>query len=104
MLLTDAAVSLSQLEVQRLSLTDSVGADRWDAFVSACPDATFFHRAGWQRILKRVLKHETYFLYAERAGAIEGVLPLAHVKSLLFGNSLIALPFAVYGGVAATSV
>jgi FemAB-related protein (PEP-CTERM system-associated) len=29
-------------------------------------------------------------------------LPLAHVKSLLFGNSLIALPFAVYGG-AATS-
>ncbi len=31
------------------------------------------------------------------------MLPLAHVKSLLFGNSLVGLPFAVYGGVAATS-
>jgi hypothetical protein len=29
------------------------------------------------------------------------VLPLAHVKSLLFGNALTSLPFAVYGGVAA---
>ncbi len=33
---------------------------------------------------------------------ITGVLPLAHVKSLLFGNALTSLPFAVYGGVAAT--
>jgi hypothetical protein len=33
----------------------------------------------------------------------KGVLPLAQVKSLLFGNSLVSLPFAVYGGVAATS-
>jgi FemAB-related protein (PEP-CTERM system-associated) len=31
------------------------------------------------------------------------VLPLAQVKSLLFGNSLVSLPFAVYGGVAAAS-
>jgi hypothetical protein len=30
-----------------------------------------------------------------------GVLPLAHVKSMLFGNSLTSLPFAVYGGVVA---
>jgi FemAB-related protein (PEP-CTERM system-associated) len=43
------------------------------------------------------------FLYAERAGVVEGVLPLAQVKSLLFGNSLASLPFAVYGGVAASN-
>jgi FemAB-related protein (PEP-CTERM system-associated) len=29
------------------------------------------------------------------------VLPLAEVKSLLFGHALVSLPFAVYGGVAA---
>lgn len=67
----------------------------------ACPQATFFHRAGWQRVLRRVFRHDTYFLYAQRDGRIEGVLPLAHVSSLLFGNSLSSLPFAVYGGVAA---
>jgi FemAB-related protein (PEP-CTERM system-associated) len=30
-------------------------------------------------------------------------LPLAEVKSLLFGHSLVSLPFAVYGGVAAST-
>ena len=69
-----------------------------------CPDATFFHRAGWQRIVRDVFRHETYFLYAEAGGEIQGVLPLAHVNSWLFGNSLISLPFAVYGGVAASSI
>ncbi len=49
------------------------------------------------------LRHPTYFLYAEQHGEIQGVLPLAHVSSLLFGNALVALPFAVYGGVAANT-
>lgn len=63
---------------------DSDAMRRWDAFVFQCPEATFFHRAGWQEIVSGVFRHTTYFLYAERDGAIEGVLPLAHVKSLLF--------------------
>jgi len=69
--------------------------------VMACPQATFFHRAGWQPLIERAFKHDTYFLYAEQQGRIVGVLPLAHVSSWLFGKSLIGLPFAVYGGVAA---
>ena len=89
------------MKVERLSWLDAAGAARWDDFVLACPEGTFFHRAGWQKILRGVFHHETYFLYAEAAGRIAGVLPLAHVKSLLFGNSLVGLPFAVYGGVAA---
>jgi FemAB-related protein (PEP-CTERM system-associated) len=67
-----------------------------------CPGATFFHRAGWQKIIAEIFRHETYFFYAEANGEMLGVLPLAHVNSLLFGNALIALPFAVYGGIAAS--
>ncbi len=88
-------------QIKRLSPEDARDNASWDAFVMACPQATFFHRAGWQRVLRRVFRHDTYFLYAEIDGRIEGVLPLAHVSSLLFGNSLSSLPFAVYGGVAA---
>jgi FemAB-related protein (PEP-CTERM system-associated) len=91
------------LSVRTLDRRDNMAAARWDEFVRACPAATFFHRAGWQRIVGDIFRHKTYFLYAERDGAIEGVLPLAHVKSLLFGNGLVSLPFAVYGGVAAVS-
>jgi FemAB-related protein (PEP-CTERM system-associated) len=88
--------------IERLSPADSRLALQWDEFVLACPQATFFHRAGWQRILREEFRHDTYFLYAHEAGRITGVLPLAHVKSMLFGSSLTSLPFAVYGGVAAT--
>src|SRR5208282_483876 len=35
---------------------------------------------------------------AERDGAIAGILPLAQVKTRLFGNALISVPFCVYGG------
>ncbi|MDR2788921.1 MAG: FemAB family PEP-CTERM system-associated protein [Candidatus Accumulibacter sp.] len=93
----------SPLTVRRLERDDRQGARRWDAWVFACPKATFFHRAAWQDIVSGVFRHPAHFLYAERDGMIEGVLPLAHVRSLLFGNALVSLPFAVYGGVAAGS-
>ncbi len=88
--------------VHRLQPHDAAAAARWDEFVLACPEATFFHRAGWQSILRDVFRHQPFFLYAEEAGRIVGVLPLARVKSMLFGHSLVSLPFAVYGGVAAS--
>lgn len=91
------------LTVNRLLPQDAVTAEMWDEFVMACPEATFFHRAGWQNIVRDVFHHDTYFLYALADGNIQGVLPLGHVKSWLFGNALVALPFAVYGGVVAVS-
>jgi FemAB-related protein (PEP-CTERM system-associated) len=76
---------------------------RWDQFVADCGEATFFHRAGWKTVIERAFGHRTCYLFAEADGRIEGVLPLAEVKSFLFGHSLVSLPFCVYGGVAALS-
>jgi FemAB-related protein (PEP-CTERM system-associated) len=70
----------------------------WDAFVAAHPDGTFFHRAGWREVIERAFGHRTHYLMAERDGAVVGVLPLAHVRSVLFGQSLVSVPFCVYGG------
>ncbi|NMG33065.1 FemAB family PEP-CTERM system-associated protein [Azoarcus sp. TTM-91] len=74
-------------------------AARWDAFVHATAEATFFHLSAWRGIMEEVFRHRTYYLYAERAGAIVAVLPLAEVKSRLFGHALTSLPFCVYGGI-----
>ncbi len=90
------------LQIHRLKPGDAAVASRWDNFVFACPEATFFHRAGWQQVMVEVFGHATHYLYAERDGAIVGVLPLAQVKSMLFGHALVSLPFAVYAGVAAS--
>ena len=100
MMMTDNPTTLL---VRQLTPGNAAEAARWDAFVAQCPSATFFHKAGWQQIVSEVFRHKSYFLYAERAGEIEAVLPLGHVNSLLFGNSLVSLPFAVYGGVAASN-
>jgi FemAB-related protein (PEP-CTERM system-associated) len=79
------------------------GSDReaWQAFVESCPDSTFFHRFEWRELVEEIFGHRTHYLIARRGGSIAGVLPLAHVRSRLFGRSLVSLPFAVYGGAAA---
>lgn len=69
----------------------------------SCSEASFFHRAGWKTVIEQAFGHKTWFLYAESGGRIEGVLPLAEIKSILFGHALISLPFCVYGGIAASS-
>src|SRR5215472_12109775 len=71
---------------------------RWDQFVWAHADGTFFHLSGWKRVIERAFGHRTYYLIAERGPAVTGVLPLTHVKSLLFGSSLISNAFSVRGG------
>lgn len=79
-------------------------AARWEAYVEACPDATFFHRIGWLEILEQEFGHRPHYLLVERGSAIVGVLPIAEVKSRLFGHSLVSLPFCVYGGPVADDV
>ncbi|HEX7369045.1 MAG TPA: FemAB family XrtA/PEP-CTERM system-associated protein [Rhodanobacteraceae bacterium] len=75
---------------------------RWDAFVDMAPAATFFHRAAWRELLESELRHRSHYLFAERDGVVTGILPLAEIRSRLFGHSLISTPFCVYGGVVAS--
>ncbi len=81
---------------------EPVDAAAWDEFVNGHPDATFFHRFAWAKVLATGFGHRPHFLLAERDRQICGVLPLMQVKTLLFGHSLISLPFTVYGGPIAT--
>ena len=88
----------SSVSVRTLQSGDSA---RWDAFVFSCAEATFFHRVGWKNVLERAFQHRTHYLLAERHGAIVGVLPLTEINSRLFGHSLVANAFCVYGGIVA---
>ena len=47
----------------RLRLMEEHDSRRWDAYVDQCPQATFFHRAGWQRVLRQAFGHRTWFYY-----------------------------------------
>jgi FemAB-related protein (PEP-CTERM system-associated) len=84
----------------RLLGSDTAERRRWDAFVQQAPDATFFHRSGWQSVIETAFGHRTWFYYVEQDGGIRAILPVAEIRSRLFGHDLVSLPFCVYGGVA----
>jgi FemAB-related protein (PEP-CTERM system-associated) len=88
-----------------LRVTELRAEDRadWDAFVAAHPQATFCHTSGWYDAVADGLSHRPYFLLARRGDRVEAVLPLAEVRSRLFGHSLVSTPGCVYGGVLAGS-
>ena len=77
--------------------TEADGA-AWDAFVDQQPDASFFHRWGWREVIGKAFGHDIHYHLAERDGRLQGILPLVRVKSLLFGDQLVSMPFGVYGG------
>ena len=92
------ATPAAEVTIRAVSAND---AACWDAYVLTHPDATFFHRIGWKRVIEQAFGHRPHFLLAERDGAIVGVLPLVEIKSRLFGHSLGSLPFCAYGGIVA---
>jgi FemAB-related protein (PEP-CTERM system-associated) len=56
---------------------------------------------GMLSVLRSGLGHDPLALLACAGGRIVGVLPLAHVRSALFGRFLVSLPYANSGGVVA---
>jgi FemAB-related protein (PEP-CTERM system-associated) len=72
---------------------------RWDEFIQASSEGTFFHLLKWRNLIARNFGYEPFYLYVEREGQILGVLPLFLARSLLFGRSLISIPVGIYGGV-----
>lgn len=75
--------------------------EEWDRFVMSSPFGTFFHLSGWKRVIEAVLGHRCFYLLARRGEAISGVFPIAWVRNRIFGDCLVSLPIAVYGGICA---
>lgn len=77
---------------------------RWDDFVRAFPNGTYYHLAAWKRVLEQTYHFQPIYLAAETPdGSFEGLLPLFLVQSPLSGRKLVSLPFSdVCGPLAST--
>jgi FemAB-related protein (PEP-CTERM system-associated) len=75
-------------------------ADRnvWDKYVDSHPSASNSHRWCWRQVIEETFGHKSYYLTALKDGTVQGVLPLFAIRSHLFGNSLVSVPFFSYGG------
>ena len=74
--------------------------DSWDTYVYSKTDGHPYLLSGWGQAIAQVYKHPVYYLMAvDSQQCIQGVLPLVHIKNVLFGNNLYSMPFADLGGV-----
>lgn len=85
-----------------ISLLREADKERWNNYVMRSSISTCYHLTGWKDVIETSFRHKTYYLLAEdRANEIKGVLPLVHLKSILFGNFMVSLPYFNYGGICA---
>lgn len=74
---------------------------RWEAFYLGLSPLPLSLHPAWLLVLERGLGHEPLCLEADDQGRTTGLLPLAYLRSLLFGRFLVSLPYVNYGGVRA---
>ena len=73
-----------------------------DNYISGTGSTSLYHDYRWVQIIENTFGHRCYYLICERDdGSISGVLPLVQLKSLMFGNQLVSMPYFNYGGVCA---
>lgn len=65
------------------------------------PASSVSHHPAWLSVVQQAFRHETCLLEARRQGSTVGLLPLAFVRSRLFGRFLVSLPYVDSAGVLA---
>ena len=89
----------SQMSIR---LADTRDNEKIDDFVKNNRTSNLYHDYRWGRIIEKCFGHRCHFLLSEDSGgAIDGVLPLVHMKSWSFGNFIVSMPYFNYGGVCA---
>ena len=89
----------ARTSVRAVSLSDETEMARIDAFVLEHPDGQLFQRPAWLRAVARGCGQDGLFLVGETRGQLTGILPLTHMRSLLFGQALVSSAFGVGGGI-----
>ncbi|TFH30784.1 MAG: peptidoglycan bridge formation protein FemAB, partial [Deltaproteobacteria bacterium] len=71
-----------------------------DRFVRDSDTSSLYHDYRWTGVVENSFGHKCHYLVCEDPeGRIIGALPMVHLKSLLFGNYLVSMPYFNYGGV-----
>jgi FemAB-related protein (PEP-CTERM system-associated) len=102
----DAAANADAGSSTPISVTaaDDSAADSWNEFVTAAPHAELYHDYRWRTLIAAVFGHECRYLLArDSVGQVRGVLPLVRLRSRLFGDFLVSVPYFNYGGLLADS-
>jgi serine/alanine adding enzyme len=73
----------------------------WDDYILNNPFATHCHLFGWKDIIEEAYNLKSFYLIAQTNSKIVGVLPLFRIKSIIFGDQIVSMPYLNYGGILA---
>lgn len=75
------------------------GQDDWNSYVTRNTAATIYHRYEWKELAKKCYGLESHYLIARYDDrTVAGILPLVRLKSLIFGDYLVSMPYFMRGG------
>jgi FemAB-related protein (PEP-CTERM system-associated) len=77
----------------------TIDKDEWNTIVKEDSNSTIFHRYEWGSIMETI-HNQNFFCLKQR----NCIFPLSYVRSIIFGDRLISMPFGDYGGVSCKNV
>jgi len=86
----------SSVEIRPLAAAEDA---EWDHFVRSAPSGTLFHLSGWSRVAEKAMGWRCFPLVCRNEHGISGVFPIGWIRNRLFGDCLVSMPLAVYGGI-----
>ncbi|WP_200821394.1 FemAB family XrtA/PEP-CTERM system-associated protein [Oceanicoccus sp. KOV_DT_Chl] len=84
-----------------IQLIDDSKQSEWDNYVNQHTNSGLYHRYEWRKLIHESFSHQSHYFAAISNGIIIGILPTIRLKSALFGDFSISMPFFNYGGVLA---
>jgi FemAB-related protein (PEP-CTERM system-associated) len=73
--------------------------NEWNSYVDRNPAISIYHRAEWAELIRNTFGHDVFYYHARDGKSnIVGILPLVRMKSRLFGDFLVSMPYFNYGG------
>lgn len=87
------------MNIRLACLEDSQSIDR---YIEQSSSSSLYHKYAWGEVIENSFGHKSYYLICvDNDGSLSGILPLVHLKSLIFGNFIVSMPYFNYGGVCA---
>ena len=81
--------------IEEISI-DAVNSDfdEWNDYVAQHPAGCIHHRSEWMALMQQSYQHQCFYFAAyDKDKKIVGILPLIRLKSRLFGDLLVSMPY-----------
>lgn len=89
-----------RLMIDKIRIVKAGNQDKqiWNEYIRNNSQSSIFHRFEWKNIVEATYNHRPIYLLALKNSDVVGVLPAFIIRSLIFGNKLVSLPFGQYAG------